>query len=84
MKTLSLKKKRKLILLLVFGLITVKCFEFYEAYDYMVNTILHMGWIWLDAYHAKKGSLFLELWTIIVDTLKWVDSKTKCFLASFS
>ena len=44
----------------------------------------HMGWIWLDAYLAKKGSLFLELWTIIVDTLKWVDSKTKCFLASFS
>ena len=43
MKTLSLKKKRKLILLLVFGLITLKCFEFYEAYDYMVNTILHIS-----------------------------------------
>ena len=43
-----------------------------------------MGWIWLDGYLAKKGSLFLELWAIIVDTLKWVNSKPKCFPALFS
>ena len=44
---------------------------------------LHMGQITKDGDIAKKGSLFLELWAIIVATLKGVESKPRCFLASF-
>ena len=42
-----------------------------------------MGQITQDGDISKKGSLFLELWAIIVATLKGVESKPRCFLASF-
>ena len=45
--------------------------------------VFYMGQITQDGDIAKKGSLFLELWAIIVATLKGVESKPRCFLASF-